>query len=242
MEWRDAAVALALTRHGEGHAVLDALTAAHGRWRGYLHGGSSRKRAPLQPGDLLDLSWRARLEDQLGGFRAEVVASPTARALDDGEAVAAALSLCALCRRHLPERAPFPAVHAGALEVLGLLADPPRRRAAYALWELRLLAEIGFGLDFTRCALGGSARDLAWVSPRSGLAADRERGAPWAAKLLPLPIFLRDGLPEASPADFRDALRLTGHFLTLWAGRGEGAEPLPPARLRLAARAEREAL
>ncbi|WP_018631429.1 DNA repair protein RecO [Neomegalonema perideroedes] len=241
MEWRDAGIALGLARHGEGHALLDVLTAGHGRWRGYLHGGGSRKRASLQPGDLLDLVWRARLEDQLGSFRAESLASPAARALDDGEALAMLSALCALCLRHLPEREPAPGIHAGALELLAALPDPPRRRAAYAHWELRLLAEIGFGLDFTRCALGGPATDLGWVSPRSGRAADRALGAPWAEKLLPLPVFLRDGLPEASPAELRDALRLTGHFLGLWAGRQGAGDPLPPARLRLAARAERAA-
>ncbi len=232
-------MALSLSRHGEGHAVLEALTATRGRWRGYLHGGASSKKRRVQPGDRLDLVWKARLEDQLGGFRAEIIESPAARALDDGEALAMLSSLCALCQRHLPEREPTPQVYAGALAVAAALPDPPRRRAAYALWELRLLAAIGYGLDFTRCALGGDASDLAWVSPRSGRAADRKLGAPWASKLLPLPVFLRDAQAEANLEDFRAALRLTGHFLSAWAGREGAAEALPPARLRLAARVER---
>ena len=53
----------------------------------------------------------------------------------------------------------------------------------------------------------------------------------WRERLLPLPAFLRDdGTGDA--ADWRDGLRLTGHFLARDAF-GHQHRPLPAARLAL---------
>ncbi|MEM0943943.1 MAG: recombination protein O N-terminal domain-containing protein, partial [Pseudomonadota bacterium] len=49
--WRDRGLLLAVRRHGEGSAILDTLTEAHGRHAGLVRGGASAKKAPiLQPG------------------------------------------------------------------------------------------------------------------------------------------------------------------------------------------------
>ena len=50
----------------------------------------------------------------------------------------------------------------------------------------------------------------------------------WRTRLLPLPGFLV-GANGAGPADWRDGLRLTGHFLERDAF-GHQHRPLPPAR------------
>jgi DNA repair protein RecO (recombination protein O) len=42
-----------------------------------------------------------------------------------------------------------------------------------------LLAELGFGLDLSRCAATGSTTDLVYVSPKSGHAVSAAAGACW---------------------------------------------------------------
>ena len=104
-------------------------------------------------------------------------------------------------------------------------------------YELILLGELGFGLDLSQCAAGGDARDLAWVSPKTGAAVSRAAGDPYADRLLALPAFLTRGGPAAWD-DVCAGLRLSGHFLERDLLNGRAARALD-ARERLVNRIER---
>jgi DNA repair protein RecO (recombination protein O) len=83
-------------------------------------------------------------------------------------------------------------------------------------WELDLLAELGYGLDFSACTVTGATENLSWVSPRTGRAVSQAAGADYADRLLILPRLLGGlGRPgETDPGrDLMDGLALTGHFL-----------------------------
>ncbi|MEC7933341.1 MAG: DNA repair protein RecO C-terminal domain-containing protein, partial [Pseudomonadota bacterium] len=93
-------------------------------------------------------------------------------------------------------------------------AAPAARGWAVALvrYELLLLAELGFGLDLSRCAALGNAEDLAYVSPRSAAAVSRAGALGYEQRLLPLPPFLIEG-GMGDWGQILDGLRLTGFFL-----------------------------
>lgn len=235
MEWRANGILLSVRRHGENAAIIQTMTAEHGRHAGLVHGGAGRKlAATLQPGNLLALRWRSRLSENLGTFEAELIHSYASDAMADREALATLESMRALVCTFLPERADT-SLYPLTLLVLDVLNDARGRRLAYAQWEVALLAELGFALDLRRCAASGSADDLCYVSPRSGRAVSRAAGAAYADRLLPLPGFLARGDSGADPSDFADALTMTGHFLEQWAGRSLDLKTLPPARERLSA-------
>jgi DNA repair protein RecO (recombination protein O) len=235
MDWRDEGILIAARRHGESAAIIEVLTRAHGRHAGVVRGGAGRRMAPvLQPGARLSLEWTARLEEHIGTFRVDPIAARTALIMADRAALAALGSITALIAAALPERDSHPALYASTLELVDALAAAPDWPARYAAWELALLAELGFGLDLSACAVTGSADDLAWVSPRSGRAVCRTAGAPWADRLLALPGFLRAGGP-ADADDVRQALALTGFFLEARVAPGLPREALPPARARAVA-------
>lgn len=83
--------------------------------------------------------------------------------------------------------------------------------------------------------VSGLARgiDLIYVSPRTGRAVSQEGAGKWASRLLPLPAFLLDESDYGTAEDWRDGLRLTGHFLSRDVF-GPLHRPLPAARIRLA--------
>lgn len=214
MEWTDEGVILSVRAHGETAAVVEALTRAHGRHLGLVHGGRSRKLRPvLQTGNHVDLAWKARLADQLGFFTVEARRSYAAEAMQDAAALAALSSLATLTRL-LPERDPHPSLFEVTLFVLGFMDDATMWPALMVRWELALLSELGFGLDLTKCAATGGNDDLIYVSPRSGRAVSASAGEPYRDRLLPLPGFLggRAG-GIAGPDDIRNGFRLTGYFL-----------------------------
>jgi len=213
MDWSDEAIFLSAKPLGEANMVAEVLTLGHGRHLGLVRGGRSRRMRPLlQPGNLIRVTWRARLAEHLGGFNVELMEAHAARVLDDARALAALSTLAGLARL-LPERDPHPALYRAALALLRLLDRAELWPALLVRWELQLLGDLGFGLDLTACAATGADTDLAYVSPRSGRAVSREAGRPHCSKLLTLPVFLLDESAPASDADILSGLALTGHFL-----------------------------
>ncbi len=230
-DWRDDGVILSLRPHGETAAIVEIFTRAHGRHLGLVRGGASRRIAPgLQPGTQVQADWRARLGEHLGAFSVEPRQS-RAHVLSDRMALAGLLALCAMVQTTLPEREPHAALWAATVGVFDRLgeADWP---SAYLRWELRLLEELGYGLDLSACAVTGQTADLAYVSPRTGRAVSRQGAGDWADRLLPLPPGLTGTAPLA-PAALLDGLRLTGHFLNRELAEGAQGRPLPEARHRL---------
>ena len=245
MQWHDEAIVLTVRRFGETAAIASLFTREHGRHSGLVRGGASRRLAGvLQPGNQVAAAWRGRLDEQLGQFRLELTQARAAQVMDEPPRLAALSSLTALLATALPERAPQPALFEASALLLDGLASESSWTALYVRWELGLLAELGFGLDLTRCAVTGTDADLAYVSPRTGRAVAAEAGRPYAERLLPLPSFLAAGrgTPPANDAgrDVADGLRLTGFFLAR-ALLAQGGH-LPPARERLRLWLEGEAL
>jgi DNA repair protein RecO (recombination protein O) len=231
MDWQDDGILLSARPHGETAAIVELFTPGRGRHAGVVRGGQSRRlRGVLQPGAQVQAAWHARLGEHLGAFAIEPRASRAAL-WEDRAALAGIGAVTALLSATLPEREPHPALYAATLTLLDAMTLPGWA-AVYLRWEIGLLAELGFALDLTRCAVSGVAQGLAFVSPRSGRAVARAAAAGWEGRLLPLPACL-GGAGPAGPADLAQAFALTGHFLSREALHDR---PLPAARGRLVAR------
>lgn len=231
MEWQDEGALIAVRPHGETAAIIEVLTRGHGRHAGVVHGGASRRSTPvLQPGAQLSLRWRARLDEHLGSFTVEPLRDRAGALFGDRAALAALGSVSALLSFALPEREPHPVLYAATVALLDRLSEPGWE-ADYLRWEVRLLADMGFGLDLVRCAVTGGAEDLAYVSPRTGRAVSRAGAGNWASRLLPRPEALLSG--DATPGALADGLATTGHFLDHWLAEELVGRPLPGARRRL---------
>lgn len=209
------AIVCALRSHGEHGAIARLLTPEHGLLAGYVRGGRSRTIRPvLLPGNAVKAEFRARTEDQLAGLTVEMEHS-RAPLLAEALPAAAIDWACALTAAALPEGTPYPTLYQALDGLLGAVeAAPAARGWAVALirYELLLLAELGFGLDLTRCAATGGGEDLAFVSPRSAAAVSRAAAMGYEDRLLPLPPFLIEG-GGGEWAEILDGLRLTGFFL-----------------------------
>ena len=230
-EWQDQALVLSARAHGEGGAVVSVLTENHGRHAGYVRGAkSSRMRGIVEPGNLVGVRWSARVADSLGSFVLEQEHNITAGLMADPVKLGAVQSACALCDEALPEREVHPGLFYG-LQALFDTMDTDIWDAAYVMWEIAFLKELGFGLNLTRCAGGGDANDLCFVSPKSGHAVSRAAGAPYKEKLLVLPGFLRPEKEEVTLESVYEGLQMTGHFMEHWVFNHH-TKGVPPARLQ----------
>ena len=224
MEWTAEALLIGVRRHGETSVIAEAMVAGRGRHLGLVRGGRTRRLAAvLQPGNTVQLTWRSRLEDQLGIYTVELLEARAAALIEDRTRLYLSQLVCELLRL-LPERDPHDRLLGMALRLI----DAPPDGAELARFELALLQDLGFGLDLESCAATGNTTDLTHVSPKTGRAVSRAAAQPYLDRLLPLPSFL-SGRGNASPHDIADALRLSGHFLEtqVW---GPRQLPHPPTR------------
>lgn len=213
MEWREEAIVLGVKRHGETSVIAEVMTRERGRHLGLVRGGRSRKQQPvLQPGNSVEVHWRARLDEHMGTFVLEPVELRAARLMEDGVGLNG-IQLVAAHLRLLAERDPHPRLYDGLMVIVDHLDTPDKAAELMLRFEIALLEELGFGLDLERCAATGRRDDLAYVSPKTGRAVSREAGAPWHEKLLPLPAFLSRQDTDADAASLADAYRMTGYFL-----------------------------
>jgi len=215
MRIETAAIVCALRNHGEHGAVVRLMTPEEGLQAAYVRGARGRRMRPvLMAGNVVQARLSARTESQLAHATVELVHS-RAPLLSEPLPAAAIEWATVLAATALPEGQPYPAIYQALEGLLDAVEAAPSAGgwgAALVRFELLLLAELGFGLDLSRCAVTGANNDLVAVSPKSGRAVSAAEAEPYAAKLLPLPPFIRDG-GRASWQEIGQGLDLTGHFL-----------------------------
>lgn len=233
MRWADETIVLSARRHGESALIVHFLTRGHGRHAGLVRRGQSPKLRPIyEIGNRVDVTWNARLAEHLGAVVGELRRGHAARFMNDPGRLACLAALAAVADAALPEREPHPRAYEGMSALLDSLDADEGWASGYVAWELALLAELGFGLDLTRCAATGETSSLVYVSPKSGQAVSARAGERYRDRLLPLPQFLLPGNPAApAPRDALDGLALTGYFLERRVLAPHGRK-MPPARLR----------
>jgi DNA repair protein RecO (recombination protein O) len=238
MDWSDDGIVLGLRHFGESSAILEALTRERGRHLGLLRGATSKRlKGALEPGNVLKLHWRARIDQQLGSYTVELASARAAQFFHDGLKLAGLSAACAIVAATLPEREAHTRVFEAMDATLSSIAEKasPAWVEDYVRFEIVLLEDLGFGLDLSECAVTGAREGLAFVSPKTGRAVTADAAAPYRQRLLALPRFLTPEDGPASVQDLVDGLALTGFFLERVALEQHGT-PLPAARGRLSER------
>jgi len=237
MEWRDdRAIILMVRPHGETSAIVELLTSEHGRHAGLVRGATGKRwRGVLQPGNVVEAQWRARLSEHLGAFTLEPVEARSVALFDNPLALSGLGCACAMASLTIPERDAQPGLFAAFDLLVKQMTQITIWPALYVRWEVGILRELGYGLSLDRCAATGTSDHLTHVSPRSGKAVCESSAQPYLDKLLPLPGFLRAPSQVLKDGDVKAGLALTGYFLerrVLW----PVDKVLPEARARMVER------
>jgi DNA repair protein RecO (recombination protein O) len=227
MQWTDDGISIGTRGRGETRLIVERMTPAHGRHLGLVRGGRSRRLQPvLQPGNSVTATWRARLHEHLGTYALDATVQRASRLIEGPSGLYGIQALAALLRL-IPERDSHPELYEALEAILDFLDDPLVAGGLIVRFELRLLDDLGFGLDLERCAATGVSDDLIYVSPKSGRAVCRAAGLSYKDKLLALPDFLLQSptIAPHSPEELANAFRLTGYFLARHVYEPRGIEP-----------------
>ena len=230
MQWSDEAIVLSANVFGESAHIVQLFTPAQGRHAGLVKG--RKILSHLQPGNKIQVTWKARLAEHLGMLQVEMVRPYAALVMETQAKLSALITACALIETSFQERDPHPEMYLMLQQLLEKLASGDAWQRTYIDFEHLLLIELGYGLDLTECAATGTRENLMYVSPKSGRAVSAEAGEPYKDKLLKLPSFLTNNQQRTTNTDLTDSLILTGYFLEKHREHITH-RPLPSARARL---------
>lgn len=164
MQFRAPAIVCASRAHGETAAIVRLLTADYGLVAGYVAGGRGRQLRPvLIPGNLVEAELRARSDSQLPFARLELIES-RGPWLSEPLPAAAIGWASALTASVLPERQPYPPLHAALAALLDAICHAPSARgwlSGLVAYEVLLLRELGYGSEVDRPADTGWDAQLA---------------------------------------------------------------------------------
>ena len=195
---------------------------------------SKTQRGTYQLGNVIDATWNARLSEQLGHYKAELIHPVAAHCLSYPMQLLGLSSVCALLDSTLGERDPHPELFDTTMALIRQIITQAVWIPDYIRFEIALLSELGFRLELTHCVVTGQTNDLIYVSPRSGRAVSAAAGQPYTHLLLPLPQFLvQDTHPSSvNNHDMKNGLELGAYFLNKYI-MNTHAISLPATRIRL---------
>jgi DNA repair protein RecO (recombination protein O) len=214
MNITDEGIAISIKKFSDSTNLMKILTKGNGVYSGLIRLKKNQGNTGVNiPGNTLSVNWRARLSEHLGFFNTELIKSRTSSYLNSSMDLEVLNSICSLLDI-FPEREECIDLYLSIEELLDSLGNNVLWPLLYIKFELLFIEKMGYGLDFSSCAVNGSSEDLNWVSPKSGRVVSSSGAKGWEDRLLRLPNFLdQNQTTEITKNDILDGFKLTEYFL-----------------------------
>ena len=148
MYWQDEGYLLSKTNLGENSIIIETFTLNHGKYSGIGYGGSSRKQKKIfQIGNKIFLNWKSKTENKTGYFNVELIKPVSPLFFDDKKKTICLLAAATILKILLPERKINKKIYLSFNKLVDQF-NYENWIKLYILWELSLIKELGFEIDF----------------------------------------------------------------------------------------------
>ena len=148
MYWEDEGYLLSTTNLGENSIIIETFTLNHGKYSGIVYGGSSRKQKKIfQIGNKIFLNWKSKTENKTGYFNVELIKPVSPLFFDDKKKTICLLAAATILKILLPERQINKKIYLSFNKLVDQF-NYENWIKLYILWELSLIKELGFEIDF----------------------------------------------------------------------------------------------
>jgi len=186
MKIETSGIILSVRPLGDSGAVVRALSRDRGVVCGFSYGATGRKtKSRPMPGMFGRISWRARLDTEMGSLSFETESNPAAAS--NGRTATMVCSALELSDAFLADGEINPAAYDILEKFLNNLSLVTNHLSLYIEWEISFLSCLGFAMDLSKCAMCGTTENLSFISPKTGRAACDKCGGQFSDKLFPFP-------------------------------------------------------
>ena len=148
MHWTDEGYLLSKNNFDENSILIEVFTLNHGKYTGIVYGGSSRKQKKnFQIGNKILLNWRTKNINKRGYFNIELIRPVSPLFFDDKKRSICVLAATSILKILLPERQINKKIYF-SFEQLMSRFDHDNWIKLYVFWELSLIKELGFEINF----------------------------------------------------------------------------------------------
>lgn len=186
-------ILIAMRPINERDALAHIFSRDYGIVAGVMRGAVVAKKNKPLVGQVGTMSWNARLDSQLGIFHWDVDRNMVANLMLKPNALMAMNSAFSLIDTFLPEREAYSDLYQATIDLVEGLANFDTE-SVYLGWEIKLLHDLGYALDLSRCSGCGVTHDLNYLSPKTGRAVCDNCARPYLNKLYKLPLNLNVSL------------------------------------------------
>ena len=148
MYWTDEGYLLSKNNFDENSIIIETFTLNHGKYSGFVYGGSSRKqKRNFQIGNKILLNWRSKGENRPGYFNIELIKPVAPLYFDDKRKSVTILSATSILKILLPERQ----INKNIYNSFGKMLNDLKLEnwiQLYIYWELSLIKDLGYEISF----------------------------------------------------------------------------------------------
>ncbi len=214
IEIKDKGIIISSTPFQEKFLIVKCFSENHGIISGLVR--VNKKKNETIPGNIALFYWKARLNEQLGYLKLEVLHYTLPQVMFESNKVAILNSAICMLEAILKEREINKSAFTETEDLLYNICsneDITENYKAYIHFEAKLLNSCGYGLDWSKCAVTNSTDKIKYVSPRTGNAVTEEVGEKYKDRLFELPKFLTDDNTKVCAKDMIVALNIIGYFV-----------------------------
>jgi DNA repair protein RecO (recombination protein O) len=214
IEIKDTGIIISSTPFQEKFLIIRCFSKNHGVIAGLIR--INKKKNDLVTGNIVLFEWKARLNEQLGYLKIELLRCTLSQIIFESNKIIILNSTISMIKSVMKENE----VNKVAFNEIELLLckitsndDVKENYKAYIHFEATLLNSCGYGLNWSKCAVTKSRYNIRYISPKTGNAVTQEVGELYKDKLFELPRFLIDDNIAVCTKELVKGLKLIGHFV-----------------------------
>ena len=167
MQWQDEGYLLSKNNFDENSIIIEVFTLNHGKYSGIVYGGSSKKKKKIiQIGNKFFLNLKSKNENRIGYFDIELISPIAPLFFDDKKRSISILASTSILKTLLPERQVNRKIYAKFENLINNL-KLSEWIFLYISWELSLIKELGFELNFNQDNISNKNSNLLILNDKS---------------------------------------------------------------------------